>query len=170
MALRHLPAEQGHCQHFLWKCWHRGLLYYQPQVEDDRGTGAEVPIRWKHPTSGFMSPGAFIPLAEKTGLILPLGTWVLEAACHQISVWADHPLAVWRVFPYTASRLTFQMAPSRWFCCLSLLPACTTSPSVCLHPSYRSRLRPLLRMRVVYLWTGKGCRFHDGFMEREESA
>jgi diguanylate cyclase (GGDEF)-like protein len=65
------------------------LLYYQPQVESGRLTGAEALIRWKHPRNGILAPGKFIPLAEETGLILPLGNWVLESACAQIAAWAD---------------------------------------------------------------------------------
>ena len=63
-------------------------LYYQAQM--DRGTlvGAEALIRWKHPKRGYLSPDDFIPLAEQTGLILPLGDWVLETACKQIATWA----------------------------------------------------------------------------------
>jgi EAL domain-containing protein (putative c-di-GMP-specific phosphodiesterase class I) len=64
-------------------------LYYQPQMEHARLTGAEALVRWKHPQRGILAPGKFIPLAEETGLILPLGNWVLEAACHQIAAWAD---------------------------------------------------------------------------------
>jgi diguanylate cyclase (GGDEF)-like protein len=63
-------------------------LYYQPQLEAGRLVGAEALIRWNHPRRGFLGPGAFISLAEETGLILPLGNWVLETACRQIAVWA----------------------------------------------------------------------------------
>jgi diguanylate cyclase (GGDEF)-like protein len=63
------------------------LLYYQPQVYQGVLIGAEALIRWRHPTRGFMSPAEFIPLAEETGLILPLGEWVLETACKQIAAW-----------------------------------------------------------------------------------
>jgi diguanylate cyclase (GGDEF)-like protein/PAS domain S-box-containing protein len=68
------------------------LLYYQPQVEQGRLTGAEALIRWDHPRRGVMSPAEFIPLAEESRLILPLGKWVLETACAQIRLWAKHNL------------------------------------------------------------------------------
>ncbi len=67
------------------------LLYYQPQVERDCLTGSEALLRWNHPRKGFLNPVAFIPLAEETGLILPLGDWVLETACAQLVAWAAHP-------------------------------------------------------------------------------
>jgi len=63
------------------------VLYYQPQVDRGRITGAEALVRWKHPERGLLMPGEFIALAEETGLILPLGTWVLESACCQIAAW-----------------------------------------------------------------------------------
>ena len=63
-------------------------VYYQPQVDRGVLVGAEALIRWIHPTRGFMSPDEFIPLAEQTGLILPIGDWVLETACQQIAIWA----------------------------------------------------------------------------------
>jgi diguanylate cyclase (GGDEF)-like protein/PAS domain S-box-containing protein len=68
------------------------VLHYQPQV-DASGVikGAEAFVRWQHPSRGMVSPAAFIPLAEDSGLILPLGAWVLEAACKQLAVWAESP-------------------------------------------------------------------------------
>lgn len=63
-------------------------LYFQPQVNYNRQIiGAEVLIRWKHPQRGLISPADFIPLAEGTGLILPIGQWVLEMACARIKMW-----------------------------------------------------------------------------------
>jgi diguanylate cyclase (GGDEF)-like protein/PAS domain S-box-containing protein len=70
----------------------RFVVYYQAQVAGvDRVTGAEALVRWNHPSRGIVSPAEFIPLAEETGLILPLGQWVLEAACSQLAVWAMRP-------------------------------------------------------------------------------
>ena len=64
-------------------------LYYQPQVNmgSDCIEAAEALIRWRHPEMGFVSPAEFIPLAEDTGLILPIGEWVLETACRQQKLW-----------------------------------------------------------------------------------
>ncbi len=65
------------------------VLYFQPQSDAIGGvTGAEALVRWRHPEQGLVSPAKFIPLAEETGLILPLGNWVLEAACRQIAAWS----------------------------------------------------------------------------------
>ena len=68
------------------------LLHYQPQV-DERGEllGAEALVRWQHPQRGLVPPGEFIPLAESTGLILPMGRWILHTACQQLASWANDP-------------------------------------------------------------------------------
>ncbi len=63
-------------------------LHYQPQVNEGGNLlGAEALIRWIHPKRGMVSPFDFIPLAEETGLILPIGQWVLESACAQLKLW-----------------------------------------------------------------------------------
>ncbi len=68
------------------------ILFYQPQVHGKtRLIGAEALIRWRHPQRGMVSPAEFIPLAEDTGLILPIGQWVLEEACAQLARWAVRP-------------------------------------------------------------------------------
>jgi diguanylate cyclase (GGDEF)-like protein/PAS domain S-box-containing protein len=65
------------------------VVHYQPQV-DRQGviTGVEALVRWHHPDKGLIMPADFIPVAEDTGLILPLGMWVLEASCEQLAAWA----------------------------------------------------------------------------------
>ena len=65
------------------------ILHYQPIISltDNKIKGFEVLLRWRHPIRGLVSPGEFIPLAEETGLIIPLGLWVLKEACSQMYAW-----------------------------------------------------------------------------------
>jgi diguanylate cyclase (GGDEF)-like protein/PAS domain S-box-containing protein len=85
------------------------ILHYQPQVNSDGGiTGAEALVRWQHPRRGLVSPMEFIPLAEETGLILPLGRWVMEVACAQIAAWAEDEESAHLTLAVNVSALQFQ--------------------------------------------------------------
>jgi EAL domain-containing protein (putative c-di-GMP-specific phosphodiesterase class I) len=69
------------------------VLHYQPIVDLRSGqlVGVETLVRWQHPTRGIVGPDQFIPTAEETSLIIPIGHWVLEAACAQLAEWAQRP-------------------------------------------------------------------------------
>ncbi|MBI5862678.1 MAG: EAL domain-containing protein [Rhodocyclales bacterium] len=86
-------------------------LFYQMQV-DDRGRpiGAEVLVRWRHPRRGLVSPAHFIPLAEETGLIVPIGAWALDTACAQLRCWRDRPSFSTLVLAVNVSARQFRQA------------------------------------------------------------
>ena len=93
--------ERVHMEAALRKAIDQGQLFlqYQPQVRCDTGevTGVEALVRWQHPELGLYSPGRFIPLAEETGLIIPLGEWVLRAATQQLQTWQAQGIKLHRV-------------------------------------------------------------------------
>ncbi|MCU1781733.1 EAL domain-containing protein [Pseudomonas sp. 13B_2.1_Bac1] len=74
-------------------------LYYQPKFDAVSGipVGAEALLRWEHPQQGLLLPATFIELAEKTGLIIPIGEWVLDEACRQMSLWYAQGYEDWRI-------------------------------------------------------------------------
>jgi EAL domain-containing protein (putative c-di-GMP-specific phosphodiesterase class I) len=93
-AMQSMVAERTELESDLRAGLQRGelLLYYQPVVDaDSRVVGAEALLRWQHPQRGMVSPMQFVPLAEQTGLIIPLGEWVLQTACAQLAAWARSP-------------------------------------------------------------------------------
>jgi predicted signal transduction protein with EAL and GGDEF domain len=86
-------------------------LHYQIQVDiGHRSLGAEALIRWIHPQLGFVSPAEFIPLAEETGLMLPIGQWVIETACAQLKAWQQDALMRELVLSVNVSARQFHQA------------------------------------------------------------
>ena len=81
-------------------------LVYQPQVDIVSGEiqGVEALLRWHHPSYGFISPAEFIPIAENTGLIIPIGEWVLRTACRQLKEWHDQGLSFLQIAVNLSSR------------------------------------------------------------------
>jgi EAL domain-containing protein (putative c-di-GMP-specific phosphodiesterase class I) len=82
------------------------VLHYQPRIctATGRAIGAEALLRWQHPESGLMEPARFVPLLEETGLIVPVGAWVLAEACRQARLWQDGGLPAMKVSVNLSSR------------------------------------------------------------------
>jgi diguanylate cyclase (GGDEF)-like protein/PAS domain S-box-containing protein len=96
-AMRAHTAERLATETALRRALERGelRLHYQPEVdvETRRVAGFEALVRWQHPTRGLLPPAEFVPLAEETGLIVPLGAWILRTACAEWVGWAEAPEA-----------------------------------------------------------------------------
>jgi len=82
------------------------MVYYQPQADLFNGKiiGMEALLRWRHPEIGLITPDTFIPLAEETGLIIPIGEWVLRTVCSRLKTWMDNGLPKLRVAVNLSSR------------------------------------------------------------------
>jgi len=93
----HIALEKLTIQHEMRRALHNNefLLYYQPQYDLSSGqiVGMEALVRWKHPQRGLVPPGEFIPAAEESGIIVPLGEWIIEEACRQNKAWQDQGLS-----------------------------------------------------------------------------
>jgi EAL domain-containing protein (putative c-di-GMP-specific phosphodiesterase class I) len=83
------------------------MVYYQPIIDlsDGRLVGVEALIRWNSPEKGLISPGVFIPVAEETGLIVPIGDWVIDEVCRQLSEWRAKGMTLYSAINLSARQL-----------------------------------------------------------------
>ncbi|MDZ7892930.1 MAG: EAL domain-containing protein [Rhodoferax sp.] len=112
-AMQSMVAERTELESDLRAGLQRGelMLYYQPVVNTDRKVvGAEALLRWQHPVRGMVSPMQFVPLAEQTGLIIPLGEWVLQTACAQLAAWSRSPVTAHLTVAVNVSARQFRQA------------------------------------------------------------
>ena len=124
-------------------------VWYQPLVhlDDQRIHSLEALVRWEHPVRGVVLPEEFIPVAEETGLIAPLGSWVLEQVCRQIAAWRDAsqdglaPTVAVNLSARQLARSDFEDVVKRALAHVGLDPACLsleiTSPSTTSAPDTR---------------------------------
>jgi diguanylate cyclase (GGDEF)-like protein len=139
------------------------VLHYQPKVRlsDGAMVGMEALLRWMHPQRGLLAPGEFITLAEDSELILPIGQWVLDAACRQVRAWRDAGLQVPRCAVNLSARCPHaSSSPTRWWtmCCAAChgkawRATClkSRSPKAC---SWPTRSATTARCRRCTAW---GC-------------
>ncbi|GAB6181323.1 hypothetical protein JCM14036_26420 [Desulfotomaculum defluvii] len=116
-ALKQMQLEQGLRQGLEQRQF---MIYYQPQYDIVTGQmyAVEALLRWQHPQFGFLLPSEFIPLAEETGFIVPLGEWVLQEACAQNKAWQDAGLPVIRVAVNMSARQLLQGDLSHRVACI----------------------------------------------------
>jgi len=85
------------------------VLYYQPQIrKPNQLLGYEVLLRWRHPERGIVSPAVFIPIAEQSRLILPIGRWIIEQACEKLAAWQSEPTTSGLSLAVNVSIIQFQ--------------------------------------------------------------
>jgi diguanylate cyclase (GGDEF)-like protein len=100
-SMQQAARERLDIEHQLREAMRTGQLslHYQPKyaIEGKRLVGAEALLRWNHPQRGMISPGRFIPVAEESGLIVPIGTWAMNEVCRQTRRWGDAGLEVGRI-------------------------------------------------------------------------
>ncbi len=106
-SLERMTIERG-LRHAL--AYHELKLHYQPQIDSGSGRAVSVEalVRWQHPDWGLVYPDRFIAIAEETGLIVPIGIWVLHAACLQAKAWQEHDGAFTRVAVNLSARQFFE--------------------------------------------------------------